>query len=114
MNQHHPQTLYIATILLYLNAAISALFGAIGSPLGLALVVVMVAAAFGIANDKRWGYRLGVVVSGLALIPPAIAVAANTKLLFNVFFLTAIVFPVALFALLVYPQSREYERIWFE
>ena len=31
----------------------------------------------------------------------------------NLVFLISIVFPVALFALLVHPMSRDYQRIWF-
>jgi hypothetical protein len=96
-----PQTLQIATILLYIQA-VFALLG-----FRLLIAVACAAGAFGMANGKKWGYGL------------SIAVAA-----FELFFLLAggldftvqaisLMFAIALLALLVHPQSREYQRIWF-
>lgn len=117
VNPMQPQTLYIATILLYFNAV----FGLLGgSPLfffgflpGLALTLGKGVAAYGIANERRWGYLLGVATAGLTLVPFAVYVVANgVGALFQLGLLVALVFPVALFVLLVHPMSRTYALLW--
>ncbi len=113
LNQSHPQTLYMATILLYLSAVLGLLFGAVTSPIGLATVVGFGAAAYGMANDRRWGYYLAVGMTGLQMAVIVLFVAANPDRLFDLLFLANIVFPVALFLLLIHPQSRGHQRIWF-
>jgi hypothetical protein len=102
-NPTQPQTLQIAVILLYINAV----FGALSfTPIALALAAGQAGAAFGIANEKRWGYLLGLAVAVLGLLPFALYI-------FNLQLLISLIFPVALFALLIHPQSRDYQRIWF-
>jgi hypothetical protein len=105
-----PQTLLIAVILLYVNAAFAVLAGGFLNPILLALIVGQVGAGFGIANEKKWGYGLGIA---MAVLPFVI------RLLFlhNPFggvTLVQLMFEVALVALLLHPQSREYQRIWFK
>jgi len=113
-NPSQPQTLYIAVMLLYINAAFMVLFGGLFSIVGLLIVVGSVAAGLGIANEKRWGYVLGVAVAALGLLPFLLQIAAEgVGAVFSVAFLISALFPVALFALLVHPMSREYQRIWF-
>ncbi len=109
----------MATFLLYINAVLGVLFGTlIGSvlgPIGAVLAIVgAVAAGFGIANEKRWGYILGVVVACLDLVPFLLYILNHgITSIFNVSLLLAALFPVALFALLIHPMSREYQKIWF-
>ncbi len=113
-NPTQPQTLQIAVFLLYINAVFTALLGGIMSPLGLVLVLGQAGAGFGIANEKRWGYWLGVVIATIGLVPFILAIASNgigSALSFS--FLLSLVMPLALFALLLHQQSREYQRIWF-
>jgi uncharacterized membrane protein (DUF2068 family) len=113
-NPTQPQTLQIAVFLLYINAVFTALLGGIMSPLGLVLVIGQGGAGFGIANEKRWGYWLGVVIAAIGLLPFILAIASNgigSALSFS--FLLSLVMPLALFALLLHQQSREYQRIWF-
>jgi hypothetical protein len=105
LDRTQPQTLMIATIVMYINGAFGIIDGAFLSPLGLVLVVAPVASGWGIANEKNWGYWLGVVLT-------AVDVA------FLVFFFSAgaflnLLFAVALLALLLHPQSRSYRRTWF-
>jgi hypothetical protein len=38
----------------------------------------------------------------------------GVEAIFDVGFLISLVFPVALFALLLHPMSRDYQRIWFQ
>jgi hypothetical protein len=118
-NPSQPQTLYLAVILLYINAAlglIGALFGFGLGLLGLLLIVGAVSAGLGIANEKRWGYVLGVALASLSLFLAVVLplIIEGPLLVFDPFFLISAVFPVALFALLVHPMSREYQRIWFK
>lgn len=99
-----------ATILLYMNAVFGLLFGLVwasfyGFPLGAVLVLGQAAAGLGIANEKKWGYWLGVVL-----------VAAWVAFLLKHFAFVDIItllFYVALLALLLHPQSRSYRKVWF-
>lgn len=109
-NASQPQTLQIAVFLLYISAAFDVLFGGFLNPIVLALAAANVA-GYGIANERRWGYVLGVVVAGLAVLPYLIWLLVgglSTSLLLSA------LFPVALLALLLHPQSRDYQRIWFQ
>lgn len=115
-NPSQPQTLYIAVILLYVNAAMSLLFGGFLNPIGLLLIVGEVAAGLGIANEKRWGYLLGVGVATLGVLFAVVlpVVIDGVGALLNPAILIGAIFPVALFALLVHPMSRDYQRVWFK
>ena len=114
-NQSQPQTLQIAVFLLYAEAAFAVfymlLFGV--SPLySLPTAVGGVAAGFGIANEKRWGYWLGVAI---AFLPAALRVLilGGVHGLLRTGLLN-LMFEIALIALLLHNQSREYQRIWFK
>lgn len=109
-NPTQPQTLQVAVFLLYIEAVFTALFGGIGSAIGIAIVAGGAAAGFGIANEKRWGYNLGLV---MAFLPFALRILLNGPggVLGNDIINT--MFEVALVALLLHPQSRDYQRIWF-
>jgi hypothetical protein len=113
LNQSQPQTLQIAVFLMYLDAVFLALYGGLFSVFGLVFIAGYVAAGYGIANEKKWGYFLGVGIAGffllLALLPLAFGV--------NIFFsggVIGLLFAVAKFALLVHPMSWGYQRIWFK
>src|ERR1700730_15585915 len=105
LDRTQPQTLYMAVILLYINSVFLALSG-LGNLLAMAIAAGGVAAGFGIANEKKWGYALGVAMAVLPFV-----------LLFTNSFgtdLITLMFEIALLALLLHPQSREYQRIWFK
>ncbi len=108
VNQYQPQTLYIATVLLYINAVFDFLSF---SPFLMLTAVVMVAAGYGIANELRWGYTLALAVAILRVA--LLVVIAGTDVLGFPLILT-LLFDGALVALLAHPQSREYQRIWFK
>ena len=105
-----PQTLQIATFLLYFNAALGFLFGGFFSVFGFAVLAGMAGGAYGMANDKRWGYYLSVTVAfiGLAFI---LSNGLNAAVRYDTI---SLMFAVALVALLLHPQSRDYQRIWFK
>ncbi|HEY6532250.1 MAG TPA: hypothetical protein VIY72_08100 [Acidimicrobiales bacterium] len=115
-NPTQPQTLQIAVLLLYINAVFGVLFGQIFVlfPLGLALTIGQAAGGFGIANERKWGYWLAVSVATLGLLPGVVTIAADgVGSVLDIGFLIGMMFPVALFALLLHPMSRDYQRIWF-
>jgi hypothetical protein len=110
-NQSLPQTLQIATMLLYFNAILLILSGAfIG--ISLLLIAGFVAGGFGIANEKKWGYIVAIVAAGVQVV---IVLMLGLGTIFgNIGILLDFMFDVALFLLLVHPMSREYQRIWFK
>lgn len=101
VDRSQPQTLMIATILLYVNGVLDLIYGVL-FPVGLIVVVGQILAGWAVANQKRWGYWLAVVLSVLMLL--VVLVSLN---------IINLIFQVALVALLLHPQSREYKRIWF-
>ena len=112
INQSQPQTLVIAVFLLYANAFF-AVFDMLSyrffAVLSLGIVAAAVAAGYGIANERKWAYYLGIAV---AFMPFLLRLYYGIGLLSgNVI---SLMFDIALVALLVHPQSREYQRIWFK
>ena len=105
-----PQTLQGAVMLCYITAAFGMLWLLLGTyplfeivPLGLGV------AGFGVANEWRWAYGLGIALAALNILGDMgiLALGAYSVLI-------TLFFAVVLFALLVHPQSREYQRIWFK
>ena len=111
-NNTQPQTLQIAVILLYIDAGFRLLFGGFASPVGIVLIATMAGGAFGIANEKRWGYALGLFGAGLNLLYPLLfGISLGQYLSYDPL---GLMLGVALVALLLHPMSREYQRIWFK
>ena len=110
INHSLPQTLGNAVILLYLNAAFILLFGGIFSPIGLLFAAGMIAAGFGIANEKKWGYQLGVAMAILPFVLRFLVGGLDGILGTSIINL---LFEIVLIVLLLHEQSREYQRIWF-
>jgi hypothetical protein len=126
-NPSQPQTLQIAVILLYLNAAFGLLLRSytafwelsrwIGvnaaEYAGVLSFVGMAVAAFGIANDKKWGYLLGVGLTSAEVLLLLVAIGDLSNLL-RAGNLITLLFTVARAALLLHPMSRDYQRVWFK
>jgi hypothetical protein len=113
-----PQTLQFACWLLYANAIVGFLLGGsafleAGPFIGLAGLAGCVAAGYGIANEKRWGYVLAVILAGLEVLLYVVAAGGIVDAISSAV-LIPLAFAVALFALLLHPQSRDYQRIWFK
>ena len=121
-------------MLLYANAAFS-LFTLIGIPLGgsayyivplllsdstnaieaLAVLGGLAAYVFGglgIANGQKIGWKVGVVVAAGAVLLPVLALARGFNL--GSGYIISFIFDGALLVALLHPQSREYQRIWFD
>jgi hypothetical protein len=115
-NPSLPQTLQIGMWLLYIDAVFGLLFGQalVLFPIGLLVLVGSALAGLGIANELRWGYVLGVIVSALALVPFVLIGAFDgIGTLLGIDMLLNMIFPIAQFVALVHPQSRSYQKIWF-
>jgi hypothetical protein len=111
-NPTQPQTLQSSVILLYLTAVIDVVFGGLGA-IVLILGVGRVAAGWGCANERKWGYQLAVAVAALPfvllfLLNSVDDIADNLGRV-----LISFAFDILLLALLLHPQSRSYQRIWF-
>ena len=105
LDRTQPQTLVMATIVLYLNAALGLLYGAYRYWPMLVAMIAAVVAGWAIANEKKWGYWLGVALAVLAV--------GFTLWHFSAGQFINLIFYAALVALLLHPQSREYRRTWF-
>jgi H+/Cl- antiporter ClcA len=104
-----PQTMQGAVMFSYLTAAFSLLWILFGAyPLVISLGLG--AAGYGVANEKRWGYWLGIVLAGLsALIYILVLLNGGPGgVAINLLFMGVLI------ALFLHPQSREYQRIWFK
>lgn len=106
INHSLPQSLGNAVLLLYISAAVDGVLGGyLFVPLGIIIVAAKVAAGYGIANEQRWGYQLGVAVAVVMIVGGLTGVFPGGLL--------ALLFDAILLALLLHGQSREYQRIWF-
>jgi hypothetical protein len=111
LNQAQPQTLVLGTLLLYINAVFGLLsFGAI-SALGLLLVAGLAIGGYGIANEWRWAY--GVAVAA-AIVQLVLFLAILRSAAFGFPYIITLLFDGALVGLLLHPESRSYQRIWFK
>jgi uncharacterized membrane protein (DUF2068 family) len=112
-----PQTLQIGVMLLYINAAFGLLSLIIGGGIGLLgvlLIAAEIAGGYGIANERKWGYVVGVTAAIFLLLEQiALVLLIGTSAVLGLGVLN-VIFVIALVALLLHPQSREYQRIWFK
>lgn len=125
-----PQTLQIATWLLYINgffALVELLDGggvlhyfrtryAFGLLLGLAIVVSYVIGAYLMANERKIGWQISVAAASTPFVLTFVAYSQlNAPWRYRLFgaSLLSFAFDVAVFALLLHPQSKEHQRIWY-
>lgn len=112
-NASQPQTLQIAVILLYINSVFTliAVLASL-SPVFIVLCATMAGGAFGIANEKRWGYVVGLIGAILNVIWPMLYGFSITTIISD----NPLGFLIggALIALLLHPMSRDYQRVWFK
>lgn len=135
VNQSQPQTLVIATFLLYFGAFWAILgnspnlgvavdgqkigdqvfYGDLGQQLDrvarLFMVVGSIAAGYLISNEKKIGYNLGLAVAALPLVAVVLLIVRYQYFGFD---FVSLLFDIALFALLLHTQSRSYVRLWFK
>ena len=104
-----PQTLQIAAILLYMEAVFAFLL-MINVPVPIFFAAACAGAGYGMANGKKWGYGLALAVAALRLASLVFGQSLDVVIRIHTIDL---MFAVALLALLLHPQSREYQKIWF-
>ena len=135
VNQSQPQTLVIATYLLYFNV-VFVLLGNNSTGIGQAvagvdslqqlhrannienfaqlfLAVGGAGAAYLMANEKKVGYYLAIAVAALPLVAKVLLMVRFHIGLFD-FSLVTLAFEIALMALILHTQSRNYVRLWFK
>jgi hypothetical protein len=127
-----PQTMQIATWLLYLNGFFALIAfmdksdaigfarsdkGILGSLIGLVVVASFIAGGYLMANDRRIGYRLALVAAFSPFILRIWILWSDSR--FSVIDkitgndTIGFIFEAALCALLLHPQSREHQRLWY-
>ena len=110
-NPRHPQTLQIAVFLLYAKAVFGLLFQEpfrlFPFVIGVLVIAAYAAGGFGVANDRNWGYFVSVGVAVLVVVTTVLQG-------FPLLGIIGLMFDIALVALLLHPQSRNYQRIWFK
>ena len=111
VNQFQPQTLYMATILCYVDAVFGLLFGGRSPWSACSSSAALGAGGFGIANEKRWGYAVAV---GGAVLQVVCCWRSSAPRCSPRTVIISFLFDGALVALLLHPMSREYQRIWFK
>jgi hypothetical protein len=111
IDPHQPQTLQGAVVFSYLNAALALVFTiAMGQSAFLLVFILLAVAAYGVANEKRLAYWAAVVLACFFLLS-VLALMVTGGGLGGILDL---LFAGILVALLLHPESRHYERIWFK
>lgn len=90
---------------------ITAAFGLISLLLGGAVYLVptlLGVGGYGVANERRWGYVMATVLALLNVLTGIVLLVVVPGLS-----VLNLLFAVVLAALLLHPQSREYQRTWF-
>ena len=103
INRYQTQTLVLGNVLLYMEGVFNIARGTFFALIG----VCMLLAGYGIANDKKIAWKLGVVTSISSVLLRLASQIGGVEMIFS------LIFPVALLALLIHPLSREYQKIWF-
>jgi hypothetical protein len=94
----------------YLNAALALVFTLIlGQSPFLVVFILLAVAAFGIANDRRVAYWAAVVLACAYVLGVLATMVTGGGFggILNLLFAGILV------ALLLHPESRHYQRIWF-
>jgi len=130
LDRMQPQTLQIATWLLYINgffALVELIDGggvlhyfkeryALGFVLGLAIVAAHVAGGFLMANERKIGWKVSLVAAASPFVLTYVAYTQiGASMRYRLFggSLLSFAFDAALLALLLHRQSREHQRIWY-
>ena len=119
-----PQTLYISQILLYITAVGAVLFRSVGEgwvealPLRYLVVALMTigaaAGAYGIANSQKWGYQLGIAAAVAPFIIRVEIIRRADVVEMFTWNPIGLLFDIAILAALLHPESRAYQKLWFE
>jgi len=138
VNPSQPDLLQIATWIGYFRGVFTLLFGLdvqfIVFPLSdpsrngasnpivqIGLAALLAGGAYLLANGRRLGWRLLLAGAALPLFARLLVAFGVSLSSFDVpatspldYDVIGLIFEVALFALLVHPRSRQYEKVWLE
>ncbi len=137
-NPSQPQTLQVAVFLLYANVVVALLFRTgsqgiftalaatltgsgrgqgsatlLGTLIAIFVVAGSAASAYLIANEKKIGWQLGVVVAIAPVAAIVLLVVLGEVSLAGAISIS-LLFDIALVALLFHNQTRAYEKLWFK
>lgn len=109
IDHSQPQTLQGAVLFAYLNAALAIVYSLVLHSAFQLVFLLMAAAAFGIANNRKVAYWAGVVLSVLYVLWVLFSVVVGGSFggILNLLFAGVLV------VLLLHPESRHYVRTWF-
>ena len=116
LNDAQPRPLFLAQFALYVWAPFTVVQSVLSgfSAYVLLLAPLLALMAWGLSNESRWAYWMGIIVSALSLIPVLNDLVHRPSLLLHIDFLGRLAFPLIVIGLLTQPESREYERVWFQ
>lgn len=114
VNPSQPATLAAATWFLYAGALVSLVVAVLDpSFLSLLAAALLVTAAYLTANTNSLGWFLGVFTCAGQVAVPAIALVEDFGDTISLWFVASLVLPIATLALLIHPESRDFQRVWF-
>ena len=113
-NDSIPRTLTGAIWFLYAGT-IQSLVLAVLDPSFLALFAAfcLVTAAYLTANARTIGWLLGVFTTSLQIVFPLVGLINDLGDALTPWLIGGTALPIATFALLIHPSSRDYQRAWF-
>jgi hypothetical protein len=116
LDRTQPQTLYIGSLLLYLDAAIAlfnVLFGGLSALTLLLGIVLPVAGAYGVANSRKLGYYVALVATGIPVLLILYYLVTYGLGILGGLGLISVILTIVPFVLFVHPMSRSYVKAWF-
>ncbi len=131
-DRSQPQTLQIATWLLYINAFFALVDlidesgwlgvaritkGATGTVVGLLVLAAYIGGGFLMANERKLGYYVALFAAFSPFLLRFWLLSETNAGAWDKLTggrLISFIFEVALCALLLHPQSRDHQRIWFK
>jgi hypothetical protein len=70
-------------------------------------------AAYGIANERRWGWRMGLAAATASVLPAVDQFVRSPGVAWHPDFLVLVVVPVFTVCCLGEPSARDFQRAWF-
>jgi hypothetical protein len=116
LDRTQPQTLYIGSLLLYLDAVIALfnlLFGGLSLLTLLIGIVLPVAGAYGVANARKVGYYVALLATGIPVLLVLYYLATFGLGILGGLGLISVILTIVPFVLFVHPMSRSYVKSWF-
>jgi len=116
VNDSQPRSLFWAQVALYVWAAypfVRMIIEGEPSPWPVLFGLGAAFAAYGISNEGKWAYALGLGVAVLSLLPVIDDAVHRPTLLLMPDFLLLLAVPPTIIVLLRNPSARDYVRVWF-